>query len=74
MVRFFLVALGALLLPAALFYLWRLFAPRRLGGEPAMARGVWRPMPWRWLLGIGLLLMAAVFVAMVSVVDPPAGN
>jgi peptidoglycan/LPS O-acetylase OafA/YrhL len=72
MARFLVIALGAFLLPAALYYAWRVFAPERLGGSPAMARGEWRSMPWRWLLSLGLVLLAAIFVAMVSVSDPPA--
>jgi hypothetical protein len=71
MLWFFFLALGALLLPAIACYLWRLFMPPRFGGIPALARGEWRPLPWRWLLPIGAALFIAVIVTFVSVSSAP---
>jgi len=71
MVWFIALALGALLLPAAAYYLWRIFMPQRFGGSPEMARGEWRPLPWRWLLPIGLALFVALIVSTVSMSSAP---
>ena len=71
MVWFAALALGALLLPAVAYCLWRIFMPPRFGGSPEMARGEWRPLPWRWLLPIGLALFVALIVSTVSMSSAP---
>lgn len=71
MLWFIILALGALLLPAIAYYLWCLFMPPRFGGMPELARGEWRPLPWRWLLPIGAAFFVAVIVSFVSLSSAP---
>jgi hypothetical protein len=71
MLWFVFLALGALVLPALAYYLWCLFMPPRFGGIPALARGEWRPLPWRWLLPVGVVLFVAVVVSFVSISAAP---
>ena len=73
MFRFILVALAAFLFPGIAYYLWRVYAPERFGGSPALAHGDWRPMPWRKLAYAGLATLALAVLVMVSVFEsaPP---
>ena len=58
MVRIFLTIVLPLLLPTALYVLWvsTLGAPR---GGGAVA---WASLPWVWLAGAGVVLLAAVLL------------
>lgn len=71
MAWFIALALGVLLLPAAAYYLWRVFMPERFGGSPALVRGEWQPLPWRWLLPIGLALLVVFILSTVSMSSAP---
>jgi hypothetical protein len=71
MAWFLALAIGVLLLPAAAYCLWRLFMPERFGGSPALARGEWQPLPWRWLLPIGLVFLVVFIVSTVSMSSAP---
>ena len=56
MIRVLLITIIPFFLPAALFVLWRTFAPTGMGGSQAIAKDEWEPMPWKWLLIIGTVL------------------
>ncbi len=68
MIRVLLVTVVPFFLPAAVFILWRTFAPTNMGGSKAIARDEWEPMPWKWLLIIGAVLSAVTLT--VAIVYP----
>ena len=56
MIRVLLTVVAPLLLPTLLYLLWLVVAQRVPLGGP----GLWRALPWPWLVGIGLVLVAAM--------------
>jgi hypothetical protein len=56
MIRVLLTVVAPLLLPTLLYLLWLVVAQRVPLGGP----GPWRALPWPWLVGIGLVLVAAM--------------
>lgn len=56
MTRILLTVVLPLLLPTLLYLLWLLAAQRASLAAPAQ----WRALPWPWLVGIGLVLVAAM--------------
>ena len=57
MIRILLLLFVPLLAPTAVFILWRTFVPPRWGGSEAIANDQWEPLPWKWLIiGGGILL------------------
>ncbi|MGO8916744.1 MAG: DUF6111 family protein [Stellaceae bacterium] len=56
MIRVLLTVVLPLLLPTVLYLLW-LAAAQRM---PLAAPAQWRALPWPWLVGIGLVLVAAM--------------
>ena len=56
MIRILLTIVIPLLLPTLLYLLWLVAARRALPAAP----GPWRALPWPWLLGVGLVLAAAM--------------
>jgi hypothetical protein len=79
-----------LILPTAIYVLWRLIVSRHpagastdgtsagpTGGAAALASGedLWRDAPWPWLAAAGALLLAAVLLLGVFLHgSPPAGH
>jgi len=57
-----LIAFGA---PAAVYVLWRTFAPVRAGGSEEIHKGGWEDMPWLRLAlaGVALLIMMLIYLA-----------
>jgi hypothetical protein len=58
MLRMLFIIVAPLLVPTVLYVLWRTFAPRRAGGSEAIQAGRWEDLPWPWLSGIGVTLLA----------------
>jgi hypothetical protein len=56
--RVVLLIFVPIILPAVIYVIWRTFAPPKIGGSEAIAKDQWEPLPWRWLLGSGVTLMA----------------
>lgn len=56
MIRILLTVVLPLLLPTLVYFLWLMAAQR----APLGAAAHWRAVPWPWLVGIGLLLVAAM--------------
>ncbi|HXY98654.1 MAG TPA: DUF6111 family protein [Stellaceae bacterium] len=56
MIRILLTVVLPLLLPTLVYLLWLAVAQRAPLGAPAQ----WRALPWPWLVGIGLALVAAM--------------
>lgn len=73
MIRVLLITIVPFFLPAALFVLWRTFAPTTMGGSVAIARDEWEPMPWKWLLIIGAVLTSITLVVAVMYPDVLGG-
>lgn len=69
MIRVLLISVVPFFLPAAVFVLWRTFAPPTVGGSEAIAKDEWEPLPWKWLLIIGAVLTAITLVAAVMFPD-----
>ena len=65
MIRILLVTIVPLFTPAAIFILWRTFAPPKWGGSEAIANDRWEPLPWKWLLISGGVLMAITLLVVV---------
>ncbi|NQV22678.1 MAG: hypothetical protein HQ511_14790 [Rhodospirillales bacterium] len=65
MIRLLLIIVGPLILPAAVYVIWRTFVPPKFGGSAAIARDQWEPLPWPWLLGVGGVLMVITLTAIV---------
>jgi hypothetical protein len=64
MIRVLFIAVVPFFLPAAVYVLWRTFAPTSMGGSAAIARDEWEPMPWKWLIIIGAVLSSiSLFIA-----------
>jgi len=61
--RVFLTIILPLVLPTALYDVWMATVGRADGGASASA---WRDPPWVWLAGAGIVLAAAVVVAIVQ--------
>ncbi len=57
-----LIAFGA---PAAIYILWRTFAPTRAGGSEEIHEGGWEHMPWLKLViaGVVLLILMLIYLA-----------
>lgn len=68
MIRVLLISVVPFFLPAAVFVLWRTFAPPSMGGSAAIAKDEWEPLPWKWLLITGAVLMTITLV--VAVIYP----
>ncbi len=68
MIRVLLLTVVPLFLPAVTYILWRTFAPVRYGGSAAIAKDEWEPLPWRWLVPIGVFLMAIAIA--ISIIFP----
>ncbi len=61
MIRVLLIVVVPMILPTAVFILWRTFAPTSWGGSEAIAHDQWEPLPWKWLLiGGGVLVLLSV--------------
>ncbi|MDC0033228.1 hypothetical protein OAJ57_01530 [Alphaproteobacteria bacterium] len=69
MIRVLLIIVGPLILPAAAYIIWRTFAPPKFGGSEAIARDQWEPLPWRWLLVCGCVLMVITLTTVVVFPD-----
>ena len=69
MIRLLLLTVVPLILPAAVYVIWRTFMPPKFGGSEAIARDQWEPLPWRWLLVCGGVLMAITLTAVVLFPD-----
>lgn len=69
MIRVLLLIVGPLILPAAVYVIWRTFMPPKYGGSEAIARDQWEPLPWRWLLGIGGVLTTITLVTVMLFPD-----
>lgn len=65
MIRVLLLIFVPLILPAAVYVIWRTFVPPKYGGSEAIARDQWEPLPWPWLLGIGGCLTAIMMTLIV---------
>ena len=65
MIRVLLLIFVPLILPAAVYVVWRTFAPPKYGGSEAIARDQWEPLPWPWLLSIGGALTAIMMILIV---------
>ncbi|MBK19506.1 MAG: hypothetical protein CMM52_11790 [Rhodospirillaceae bacterium] len=66
MIRVFLIFVLPLLLPAAVYVLWRTFAPPKMGGSEAIAREEWEPLPWKWLILIGVIFVTITLVTVTA--------
>jgi hypothetical protein len=70
MPRVFLTIVLPLLLPTALYLLW----VSTFGAEPGIGAARWRAVPWLWLAGAGVVLLAVVlFVVTVRFGSPQEG-
>ena len=58
MIRVLLIIVGPLVLPTAVYIVWRTFAPPKFGGSKAIANDQWEPLPLPWLIGCGGVLVA----------------
>ena len=58
MLRILFIIVVPLLVPTIIYVLWRTYAPRRAGGSEAIQAGQWEHLPWPWLSGIGVGLLA----------------
>lgn len=65
MIRILLLVVVPILAPTAIFILWRTFAPPRWGGSEAIANDRWEPLPWKWLMISGGVLVALTLVLVV---------
>ena len=69
MIRVLLIIVGPMILPAAIFVVWRTFAPPKYGGSEAIARDQWEPLPWPWLLACGGVLLVITLTLIVMFPD-----
>lgn len=70
MIRILLTIVLPLLLPTAVYLLWVVAVQR----VPFGASAQWRALPWPWLVGIGVVLVAAMlYVLGTRVGGPPLG-
>ena len=58
MTRVLLLFVAPLIVPTIVFVIWRTFASPKFGGSEAIAKDQWEPLPWPWLVGCGVALMA----------------
>ena len=70
MPRVLLTIVLPLLLPTAVYLLWvTALRPARRNGAP-----LWRALPWVWLAGVGVALLALVLFVAMSMIAPRSND